>query len=205
MQNNFTQLDITKVSKPDYIKNLGKVDIHALHELVDGIPDKMWSVEDGYKENRFAVFHSTQHIVLRFIENFKDPRKYYSQPAWKMWSNVISPVMHDIALRYDYSMAVFPKVMLAKLMAGQEIDKHIDKGRSNHYVHKIHVPLVTHPDVQFFEKEKSFYLESGYAYEVNNLIPHGVINDSDLDRVHLIFEMFNDTEWSSPTAAISFS
>jgi len=160
--------------------------------MVNKIPEAVWQRENKYKENRFSVFHSTEHIVMRFIEEFRDPRQFYSEPTWRMWSPIILPVMKEIATHYQYANPEFPKVMLAKLKAGQKIDQHIDKGRSNLYVHKIHVPIITDPQVLFYEKKQSFYLQVNNAYEVNNIIPHGVDNQSQNDRVHLIFEMFDN-------------
>lgn len=191
MQSNQHPLNMRTVKKPEDIKDLGLIDTSPLFKLLSEMPEKVWSIEDKHKENTFSVFHSTQHIVFRFIENFADPRQFYTEPSWRMWSAFIQPTIDEIANRYHYTNPVFPKVMLAKLRAGCSIDKHTDKGQSNQYVHKIHVPIVTHPNVRFFEKDRSFFLEKGHAYEVNNLIPHGVINNSEIDRVHLIFEMFN--------------
>lgn len=50
--------------------------------------------------------------------------------------------------------------------------------------------LITHPKVQFVLEDRSYFLERGKAYEVNNRIRHGVTNHSDIDRVHLIFDYY---------------
>lgn len=179
------------VRKPETIKDLGPVNIEPLLSLLRKLPDCYWQNEDQYKENKFDVFHSTQHIVFRFIENFKDPRNFYSEPSWNLFQHSLLPLMNDVASRYGYSQPQFPKAMLARLYAGAKIDKHKDKGNSNGYVHKIHVPLLSSPAVRFLEGHQAFYLKPGNAYEVNNLIAHGVVNDSEQDRVHFIFELFD--------------
>lgn len=189
-----TLTGIQRVSKPTAIRNLGEVDHSAPLALLAKLPERYWQIEDSYKENQFAVFHSTQHIVFRFIEGFRDPRCFYSNPSWKLFQHQLLPVMQEIANRYEYQAPEFPKVMLARLFAGEKIDRHTDNGTSNAYVHKIHVPLVTSDRVDFFERNERFNLRSGFAYEVNNLIPHGVVNNSDNDRIHLVFEMFNQQQ-----------
>ncbi|HFD12775.1 MAG TPA: aspartyl beta-hydroxylase [Crenotrichaceae bacterium] len=184
--------NLQPVHKPATIKNLGSVNIEPLLLLLQKLPDSYWNNENRFKENKFQVFHSTQHIVFRFIENFMDPRVFYSEPSWKLFQHSLLPVMNEVAARYDYAHPQFPKAMLARLNAGANIDQHKDNGNSNHYVHKIHVPLLSTPKVKFLEGKQTFFLKPGNAYEVNNLIAHGVVNDSEQDRIHFIFELFND-------------
>jgi len=52
------------------------------------------------------------------------------------------------------------------------------------------VPLVTNPGVLFLTGETWTHLEVGQAYEVNNIVRHGVVNNGDEDRIHFIFEVF---------------
>ncbi|MCA9792618.1 MAG: aspartyl/asparaginyl beta-hydroxylase domain-containing protein [Candidatus Eremiobacteraeota bacterium] len=50
------------------------------------------------------------------------------------------------------------------------------------------MPLITHPAVSFEVDGEGFHLERGRAYEINNLLAHGVKNPGPGDRVHLIFD-----------------
>ena len=80
--------------------------------------------------------------------------------------------------------------MLAKLKAGGVIKKHVDFIVRDKYVHKIHIPIITHPDAKMLLNEKTFHLEAGNAYEVNNIDAHAVNNNSEIDRIHFIFEYY---------------
>jgi hypothetical protein len=91
---------------------------------------------------------------------------------------------------YALQKPVYPKVMLARLAAGAVIDRHADGGGSNLFTHKIHVPIQTSEQALMFIGDKSFHLKEGRAYEVNNLAPHAVKNSGVIDRIHLIFEVF---------------
>ena len=82
-------------------------------------------------------------------------------------------------------------MMLARLAKGGVIEKHVDGAGSNLLTHKIHVPLVTNEKVWFEVGSTVFHLEPGLAYELNNIRPHGVRNDGDHDRIHLIFEIMD--------------
>nr|WP_268893581.1 aspartyl/asparaginyl beta-hydroxylase domain-containing protein [Pontixanthobacter luteolus] len=91
---------------------------------------------------------------------------------------------------FGFTKPVFPKAMLAKLLAGHRIDPHRDGAGSNERVHKIHVPLVTNPDATFHVNGEDFHLEAGHAYEVNNIVSHGAANGGNEDRIHFIFEVY---------------
>jgi hypothetical protein len=71
------------------------------------------------------------------------------------------------------------------------VARHIDKSPSAEVPHKIHIPVVTNPDVRFLIDQGEYVLERGRAYEVNNRRPHEVRNNSGEDRLHLIFDYFD--------------
>ena len=180
-----------QVKKPDYLQELGSVDICQLKSVVANISSNVWQQQDDIKENKFFCFHHTQHIIFRFIPRTHDPKDAYSQPIWLAWQGIILPILQGIAKKYPYEKVDFPKVMLAKLEPGHIINRHTDNQKSNLVTHKIHVPLYTNPDAYFLIKDKSFHLQEGHAYEVNNIVPHGVENKGKEPRIHLIFEIFN--------------
>ena len=184
------------VEKPSRVRRLGKVRVEPLRRQIARLSERVWRQEDRMKENNDAVFHHTRHIVFRFIEGNLDPRRFYSNPIWAVWRPVLLPVMAQAAAPYGYAHAVYPKAMLARLAAGHYIDPHVDRpdgGTGSHpYVHKIHVPLETEPAAVLHVDGTDFHLQAGYAYEVNNLMTHGAFNGGETDRIHLIFEVFDE-------------
>ena len=103
---------------------------------------------------------------------------------------MLLPIMKKMVEPYGFRQPEFPKVMLARLEAGHVIDRHVDGAGANLHTHKIHIPLQTNEKALFHIDDKSFNLKEGVGYEVNNIIPHGVENYGDEDRIHLIFEVF---------------
>jgi aspartyl/asparaginyl beta-hydroxylase (cupin superfamily) len=69
------------------------------------------------------------------------------------------------------------------------IKSHVDGGVMLQLGRRIHIPLITNPKVIFEVFEEKKYLEVGNWYEINNIIPHSVINDSDHDRIHAIIDI----------------
>lgn len=188
-----------RVQKPDTVRALGDVDTASLVQLVKRISSTTWDGEDAAKENSFAVFHHTQHIIFRFISGNRDPEDNYANPSWDIWKPVLQPIMEQATRPYRFRDPRFPKAMLAKLAAGHHIDPHYDGAGSNQLVHKIHVPLITNPGALFLVDGESYHLEAGKAYEVNNIVSHGARNDGPEDRVHFIFEVY-EGDYVRPTS-----
>lgn len=181
---------LDRVEKPKSIRELCAVDLTEIQPLILNLPERLWDIEDARKENQFPCFHHTRHIVFRFIEGNRDPRVFYSHPIWSVWQSKLEPMFDAIVKPYGFTRPVYPKVMLARLAAGAVIDRHVDGAGSNLCTHKIHVPVKTNPGAIFESNDLQHHLAEGFAYEANNIAPHGVRNDGDEDRIHLIFEVF---------------
>ncbi len=179
------------VQKPETVRDLGAVDVAALRARVAALSEQVWVRENARKENDFAVFHHTRHIIFRFTPGNHDPQDHYETPAWLVWRSLLEPVMQQAIIGYGFAQPTFSKAMLARLQAGQAIDLHSDGAGSNLRTHKIHVPLITNPGALYMCGEQGFHLAEGRAWEVNNIRPHGGMNSGDEDRIHLIFEVFD--------------
>lgn len=181
------------------IRQLGNVDIAALREAVDAIPESLWDAENADKPNRFEALDRTRHIVFRFVSDFQDWRRSYDRPLWAQWQELLKPVLAQATRPYGYAHGVFPRVMLARMPPGGVIKPHRDANPAAKWPHKIHVPLRTNSRVTFYVDGIGYRLLEGEAVEVNNMGVHAVRNDGDNDRIHLIFEYFDpdqpDPEW----------
>jgi len=101
---------------------------------------------------------------------------------------MLLPIMNKMVEPYVFTDPAFPKAMLARLEAGQVIDRHRDGAGSNLHTHKIHIPLQTNDKALFYVGDEAFHLAEGTGYEVNNIRPHSVENLGEEDRIHFIFE-----------------
>lgn len=181
--------------KTEYYNHLGAVDVDALVERVKRIPDSQWEAENENKPNKFARLNDTCHIIFRFLNNVDDAFDFSDHPVlWAEWQDMLLPIMDAAAERLGYSNYCFPRVMLARLPAGGQISLHIDE-KANHYVHKIHVPLMTNTKTIFYVGGQEKHLPAGDIVEVNNKRMHAVKNGGDEDRIHLIFECYNQKDY----------
>lgn len=80
-------------------------------------------------------------------------------------------------------------VRLMKLNAGAVIKEHKDaelcyeKGEI-----RVHIPVVTHDDVEFFLDKERMILKEGECWYMNFNLPHSVNNKSKTDRIHLVID-----------------
>jgi hypothetical protein len=173
------------------VRQLGTVDISGIRDAIHAIHEDVWNAEDAGKPNRFQSLDRTQHIVFRFVSSFDDWKQSFDRPIWDEWRERIAPVLQQATAPYGYARGEFPRIMLARMAPGGVIQKHVDSNPAARWPHKIHVPIQTNDQVQFYVEPETYYLEAGQAYEVNNLGPHAVANQGTTSRVHLIFEYYD--------------
>ena len=109
---------------------------------------------------------------------------------------ILDNIVSDIKNFYGYENLKLTNVIFTELRKGGIIPEHIDEGKMLTSNHRIHIPIISHPDVKFVLDHKDYYLEPGHGYEINNQIIHEVRNESDIDRVHMIIDLkeWNDDE-----------
>jgi hypothetical protein len=191
--------------KTTSVRRLGNVEIAALREAVVALPEQLWDAENASKPNRFGALDATRHIIFRFVSNFLDWRDSYDGPLWPEWRGLVEPVLAAATAPYGYANGSFPRIMLARMAPGGVIHPHRDQNPAAKWPHKIHVPLLTNPDVTFFVEGTSYHFAEGEAVEVNNMGRHAVQNRGTTDRIHLIFEYYDvdqpEPEWLAPLVA----
>jgi hypothetical protein len=53
---------------------------------------------------------------------------------------------------------------------------------------RIHVPVVTNPDVEFYLNRRRVVLEAGSSWYLRLSDPHSVVNRGAADRVHMVID-----------------
>lgn len=184
---------LPRVRKPALVRHLGAVDVAELRAYVERLPERVWRQCDAAKENKFPCFVHARHIVFRFTPGNRTPLRFYSTLIGEAWQRLLLPVMAQAAAPYGYARPVYPKAMLARLVADGHIVRHRDDEATEAaaFAHKIHVPLRTNSRATLTVGDTDFHLEAGHAWEINNLAPHGAFNGGVHDRVHFIFEVFD--------------
>ena len=180
----------SRYPKTDFFRDLGLTDVSALLERVKKIPESLWVSDYEGKPKKNAELNDTCHIMFRFVDEYDNAFDSRDYAIWDEWKDLLTPIMEQAARKLGYENYHFPRVMLAKIPAGGEISPHSDR-RASHYVHKIHVPLITNPETIFHVGIQARNLPVGEIVEINNKRNHAVTNHGEFDRIHFIFECYN--------------
>ncbi|WP_262691702.1 aspartyl/asparaginyl beta-hydroxylase domain-containing protein [Kordiimonas aestuarii] len=168
------------------IKELGKVDCQALIDRISTLDPQLWDLCD-IRQKKYDIHRHTKSIVMIFAEGWPDIR-LARYPGWDVLASFAMPIIEKIVKQHYSPGGAVIRAMVANLVAGGEIEQHYDAAPSFAVGHRIHVPLRTNEDVTFTIDDQDYKLEVGSVYELNNLVDHGVVNNSGEDRYHLIFD-----------------
>lgn len=117
---------------------------------------------------------------------------------------IFKPILKDyykntyIATVYNQISKLFPggagRAKIGYMAAQSTVGTHIDADSSS--ILKVHIPLITNPNVVFFSKYKNEWQSchmpaDGTALLLNVGLPHRVENTSNLDRYHLIINIYS--------------
>lgn len=84
---------------------------------------------------------------------------------------------------------VIGRSRLMGLAPGAQVPVHSDINYHWYKRVRIHIPIVTHEEVQFYCGEKQIHMESGHTWIFDSWKYHRVENNSDVFRVHLVIDI----------------
>lgn len=80
-------------------------------------------------------------------------------------------------------------VRLMELKAGAAIAEHTDDSTGfEDGLARLHIPIVTHPDVLFWLNDEPIHFSAGETWYMNGNCRHRVENRSKVDRIHLVID-----------------
>jgi len=53
---------------------------------------------------------------------------------------------------------------------------------------RIHIPVVTHPDIMFYNNGDEIHMEVGKVYLIDHTKEHSVVNPTDCERIHIVID-----------------
>ena len=97
-----------------------------------------------------------------------------------------SPYLHCAVASFGEVVA---RSRLMRLAPDAQVAEHVDF--NYHWVSRvrIHVPIVTHPDVRFYCGDESVHMVEGESWLFDSWRRHRVVNDSSISRVHLVIDL----------------
>jgi ribosomal protein L24E len=176
--------------------NLTKIDVLEFNKIKNEVSKINWDFESKSdlrgQQSLFSssialhlrVPNQTQDQVLSIRESSriiecKDTYRVPDFPEIMSWT-------------YSYRKSRLGRIMIVRMRPRSYIPIHVDSGEYFSNYERLHVPIQTNEHVLFFGSKKceSVCLKSGYVWKLHNQKPHGVFNDSDDYRIHLVFDVF---------------
>lgn len=87
------------------------------------------------------------------------------------------------------------RVRLLSLPSKAKIYEHFDSTDSmDRETSRLHMPIITHNDVIFLINNQRVYWTPGNIYYGDFSFPHSVINNSNINRIHLVIDVINNNQ-----------
>ncbi|UTY57068.1 aspartyl/asparaginyl beta-hydroxylase domain-containing protein [Massilia sp. erpn] len=168
-----------------HISRVPEAAFQAILERAKVLTLAEWT-EDESRQKSFKCHQDTRAIPLIYGRNLN--QMTYCD-AWENdWKDYLLPVLTPI-LQDFYGDGEIVRMCLADLLPYAKVLEHKDDTEEVLlHTHRIHLPIISNPDVDFFIEEENFNLKVGNLYEFSNQQFHRVENRSGLNRIHLIFD-----------------
>jgi hypothetical protein len=168
-------------------KKIKKINIESFKKIIDNLTEEEWK-KYNYRQKNFNAHKNTLTIPIIFDEDFRatnpTKREFYNN-----CSNELGIIFNELDNTYGKGFII--RALLVTLLKNTEISEHIDgdTAESLRTAHRIHIPLKTNSNVLFTVGKETINMKEGEMWEINNSNEiHGVKNNSDEDRVHLIID-----------------
>ncbi|KAL4458606.1 hypothetical protein ABPG75_013471 [Micractinium tetrahymenae] len=190
-----------------------RADVAPLKALLGTLEEADWREErhrasnawlSGREENLRELKPGAQAIMLLFSD--QDGAEVFRFPWYDRFKEAVEPLLLQILGPRD--VANILRLQLARMAPRSELKQHVDTGGYAERGHRIHLVLQTNPGVSFLvcdtpENAASesgpvvpdslpclpIHVEVGLAFELNNRLPHRVMNGGDQERIHLLIDV----------------
>lgn len=169
------------------------MDVMPLMMALNAQPD-LWNQHTLRSEHEMSPHKEVSDIWLRFndIEKHESPEGVIDDHE-----SINYPGMYKLPQARALIFALMASVqgerlgrcMITRLAPGKKIDPHEDGGSHAAYYERYHIVLQGEPGAIFRCGDEQVCMRTGEVWWFNNAIEHEVINNSALDRIHLIVDI----------------
>jgi hypothetical protein len=166
-------------------KYIGKIKVDSFKNKIDKFNNKLWD-SFTFRQKTFEVHKETKTIPLIFDTDFRLNDPTYLE-EYEIFKNEFKVIKNKLVKIYGKGYII--RAILVSLKSNSKIDKHIDTGKSLSICHRVHIPIITNKDILFDIDNEIKNLKEGEMWEINNSEKlHSVINNGNIDRIHLIVD-----------------
>jgi hypothetical protein len=170
------------------IKDVGSVFSQEIKSYVLGFYEE-WLLDTSRQEQ----FTTHENTFMYELINFNYAWRPGSAQTSKTVNKFVGAANEELSAIYkyleDYSDGKVIHAEVISMKPKSRIRVHKDRGDMLYLARRFHVPLKTNSQTFFIVEDEQFFLEEGKAYELNNVKYHGVRNNSEEIRIHLIIDI----------------
>lgn len=152
---------------------------------------KEWLIDTSrqnnmYPNRRNPHLYTQTYIIQDYPLNWKFGSKNLSVLLDRYAFDNVKTIVEHLEKKYNGNSA---RILLIKLEAKKDVSEHTDGGDYLSSVRRFHIPLITNDEVFYIVNNEKISMKKGECWEINNLKPHYVLNNSDSDRIHLLIDI----------------
>lgn len=174
------------------IQIASEVDISDLQIAVNNITPDKWA-EWKNRQKDYPVLRNTESVGFRWCAGngagHGEEGKLLTYETITNYPELDEPVNRIIRLAEDIIGGTAVHAVIGKMEGNTFIKPHVDSGYKFQVSHRIHAPIITNESVIFNVNGIDYHLEAGSLYDIDNMVPHGVVNLSNERRMHLIIDI----------------
>jgi hypothetical protein len=164
-------------------KIIGSIDVALTNAIAEKIDDSDWLVYDYRKSMGFTDCNS---ILLRHSSEYTSDT-IRDMPLLDKFKDELSAVLNHLEKFYNFTEHAS---FMAKLEPQGKIHMHKDSGEFLETIHRVHIPIQTNSNCFYIVDDIDLNMEVGKIYEIDNTRTHGVVNNSNDSRIHLVVNLY---------------
>ena len=169
-------------------KHITTLDVSKIQKILPPISDSLWH-KNVIRQKLYKVHNQTLSILFKWNSNSNETTDK-SFIDYNLIQSELGKLSEDLikSVLPFYPQKQISKAMLALMPPNTQIGEHIDSNILKK-VHRIHIPIITHPKCIFNIDGNDYYFREGYCFEFDNTRPHFVQNNSNISRIHLMLDL----------------
>jgi hypothetical protein len=176
-----------KLNEDFNFKFHGAFDVSKIAEHLSKYSSE-WFVNDS-RQTKSPVHKETNSIFIYEHAIAWSPGDSYDlkvNDSQSVMIGLLSEIIEKLELVHNGTVG---KCLFIKLPAHKNVEKHKDNMDYLGVVRRHHIAIETNPNVLFFVNDESKNMQVGECWEINNSRVHGVENNGETDRVHLLIDI----------------
>jgi hypothetical protein len=151
-----------------------RFDVERLRAEVEALPADAWSRHPSEYEGNTAA----RLITVGGTQNDLVGGEMRPTPALSA-----CPYLQQVLASFN---TVWSRARLMRISGGGSVPQHSDMNYHWFYRARVHIPVITRPEVRFHCADQSVHMAAGEAWIFDNWRPHKVLNPPSEARIHMV-------------------